>query len=66
MNATPQTNQDQADQFLEDWIARLETLGGGGPTRESKRLAYVLMAELKRCISPERVLEIERERGLGR
>lgn len=64
MNAQPAENM--ADQALEDWIARLECLGRGGPTRESRRLAYVLMAELKGCISPERVREIERERGLLR
>ena len=55
MSAAVQTDREQADQFLEDWIARLECLGRGGPTREAQRLAYVLMAELKRSISPERV-----------
>lgn len=66
MNAEPKTEQELADEALEDWIARLECLGRGGPTREAQRLAYALLAELKTCISPERVRQIEQARGLAR
>jgi hypothetical protein len=65
MSAVP-TEQDMADQALEDWIARLECLGRGGPTREIRQEAYKLMGLMKMQVSPERVREIERQRGLAR
>jgi hypothetical protein len=66
MNAAPQTDQQLADEALEEEIEHARRMGLGGPSPEARRLAFALMAELVHCRSPEQIERISRARGLPR
>ena len=66
MNAEPQTDQDLADEALEEEIEHARRLGLGGPSQDARDCALRLMCALVKCRSAQRIAEMEKQRGLAR
>jgi hypothetical protein len=66
MNAAPQTDQQLADEALEEEIEHARRMGLGGPSVEVRELYLRAMCALVKCRSPQRVAQMEEQRGIAR
>ena len=60
------TDQDLADEALEEEIEHARRLALGGPSQDARDNALRLMCALVKCRSAGKVAEMEEQRGLAR